>query len=94
MFNSIYTDSSLSIAKELILKGKVISSPDFQMEPEIRNIALMRKIDSMVEFKQIVGRGTRLFDDKDYFTLFDFVRVPVSNLSSANACANCSFADI
>ena len=28
----------------------------------------------MVEFKQIVGRGTRLFDSKDYFTLFDFVK--------------------
>jgi type I restriction enzyme R subunit len=28
----------------------------------------------MVEFKQIVGRGTRLFDGKDYFTLFDFVK--------------------
>jgi type I restriction enzyme R subunit len=27
----------------------------------------------MVEFKQIVGRGTRLFDGKDYFTLYDFV---------------------
>ena len=27
----------------------------------------------MVEFKQIVGRGTRLFDGKDYFTIFDFV---------------------
>lgn len=28
----------------------------------------------MIEFKQIVGRGTRLFDDKDYFTIYDFVR--------------------
>jgi type I restriction enzyme R subunit len=27
----------------------------------------------MVEFKQIVGRGTRLFDNKDYFTIYDFV---------------------
>jgi type I restriction enzyme R subunit len=27
----------------------------------------------MVEFKQIVGRGTRLFDGKDYFTIYDFV---------------------
>ena len=26
-----------------------------------------------VQFKQIVGRGTRLFDGKDYFTVFDFV---------------------
>ena len=26
----------------------------------------------MVEFKQIVGRGTRLFDGKDYFTIYDY----------------------
>jgi type I restriction enzyme R subunit len=25
------------------------------------------------EFKQIIGRGTRLFDGKDYFTIYDFV---------------------
>jgi type I restriction enzyme R subunit len=27
----------------------------------------------MIEFKQIIGRGTRLFDNKNYFTLYDFV---------------------
>jgi Type I site-specific restriction-modification system, R (restriction) subunit and related helicases len=42
--------------------------------PEIRNIVLLRPVNSMVEFKQIVGRGTRLFDGKDYFTVFDFVK--------------------
>ncbi len=41
--------------------------------PEIRNIVLLRTVKSMVEFKQIVGRGTRLFDGKDYFTIYDFV---------------------
>lgn len=39
----------------------------------IRNIILMRPINSMIEFKQIIGRGTRLFDGKDYFTIYDFV---------------------
>lgn len=39
----------------------------------IRNIVLMRSVNTMVEFKQIVGRGTRLFDGKDYFTIYDFV---------------------
>ncbi len=39
----------------------------------VRNIVLMRPVNSMVEFKQIVGRGTRLFDDKYYFTIYDFV---------------------
>ena len=38
----------------------------------VRNIVLMRPVRSMVEFKQIVGRGTRLFDDKYYFTIYDF----------------------
>jgi type I restriction enzyme R subunit len=29
--------------------------------PEIRNIVLLRPINTMIEFKQIIGRGTRLF---------------------------------
>ncbi len=40
----------------------------------IRNIVLMRPIKSMIEFKQIIGRGTRTFDGKDFFTVFDFVK--------------------
>ena len=39
----------------------------------IRNIVLMRPINSIIEFKQIIGRGTRLFDGKEYFTIYDFV---------------------
>ena len=41
--------------------------------PELKNIVLMRSVNTMIEFKQIIGRGTRLFDGKDYFTLYDFV---------------------
>ncbi|MBP7017851.1 MAG: DEAD/DEAH box helicase family protein, partial [Smithella sp.] len=33
----------------------------------IRNIVLMRPINTIIEFKQIIGRGTRLYDGKDYF---------------------------
>jgi type I restriction enzyme R subunit len=40
----------------------------------VRNIVLMRPIHSMIEFKQIIGRGTRLFESKDYFTIYDFVK--------------------
>ncbi len=40
----------------------------------VRNVVLMRPIKSMIEFKQIVGRGIRLFEGKDYFTIYDFVR--------------------
>lgn len=39
----------------------------------VRNIILVRNIWSIVEYKQIVWRGTRLFDWKDYFTIYDFV---------------------
>lgn len=39
----------------------------------VRNIVLMRDVNNIVEFKQIIGRGTRLFDGKYYFTIFDFV---------------------
>ncbi|MFY0664453.1 MAG: DEAD/DEAH box helicase family protein [Natronospirillum sp.] len=38
----------------------------------VRNVVLDRTIGSMVEFKQIIGRGTRVFDGKDYFTIVDF----------------------
>ncbi len=40
---------------------------------QIRNIVLMRPVNSMIEFKQIIGRGTRLCDGKAYFTIYDFV---------------------
>ena len=39
----------------------------------VRNIVLFRPVNNIVEFKQIMGRGTRLFDGKYYFTLYDFV---------------------
>lgn len=38
----------------------------------VRNIILCRSIGSMVEFKQIIGRGTRVFEGKDFFTIIDF----------------------
>ncbi len=40
----------------------------------VRNIVLLRPIKSMIEFKQIIGRGTRTFDGKDFFTIYDFVK--------------------
>jgi type I restriction enzyme R subunit len=39
----------------------------------IRNIVLLRPVNSIIEFKQIVGRGTRLFEGKEFFTIYDFV---------------------
>ena len=40
----------------------------------VRNIVLLRPVKSMIEFKQIIGRGTRTFDGKDFFTIYDFVK--------------------
>ena len=40
----------------------------------VRNIVLMRPVNSMIDFKQIIGRGTRLYEGKDYFTIYDFVK--------------------
>ncbi len=40
----------------------------------VRHIVLLRPVNSMIEFKQIIGRGTRLYDGKDYFTILDFVK--------------------
>lgn len=40
----------------------------------IRNIILMRPCNNMIEFKQIIGRGTRCYDGKEFFTVYDFVK--------------------
>lgn len=41
--------------------------------PTCKNIVLARGVGSMVEFKQIIGRGTRLFSDrKSWFTILDY----------------------
>lgn len=40
---------------------------------QVKNIVLLRPVNSMIEFKQIIGRGTRLCDGKAYFTIFDYV---------------------
>lgn len=66
-----FQDNEKSIPTVLTTSRKLSTGVD---APEVRNIVLLRTVKSMVEFKQIVGRGTRLFDGKDYFTVFDFVK--------------------
>lgn len=66
-----FQDNEKSIPTILTTSQKLSTGVD---APEIRNIVLLRPVNSMVEFKQIIGRGTRLFDGKDYFTVFDFVK--------------------
>lgn len=65
-----FQDNEKMIPTVLTTSQKLSTGVD---APEIRNIVLLRTVESMVEFKQIVGRGTRLFDGKDYFTIYDFV---------------------
>ncbi|WP_417607971.1 EcoAI/FtnUII family type I restriction enzme subunit R [Owenweeksia hongkongensis] len=66
-----FQDNEKSIPTVLTTSQKLSTGVD---APEIRNIVLLRPVESMVEFKQIVGRGTRLFDGKDYFTIYDFTK--------------------
>jgi type I restriction enzyme, R subunit len=65
-----FQDNEKSIPTILTTSQKLSTGVDAR---NIRNIVLMRPINSMIEFKQIVGRGTRLFDGKEYFTILDFV---------------------
>jgi type I restriction enzyme R subunit len=66
-----FQDNEKSIPTILTTSQKLSTGVDAR---NIRNIVLMRPINSMIEFKQIIGRGTRLFEGKDYFTIHDFVK--------------------
>src|SRR5436853_6920197 len=65
-----FQDNEKSIPTILTTSQKLSTGVDAR---NIRNIVLMRPINSMIEFKQIIGRGTRLFEGKDFFTIYDFV---------------------
>ncbi|MBA3022942.1 MAG: DEAD/DEAH box helicase [Sideroxydans sp.] len=66
-----FQDNEKSIPTILTTSQKLSTGVDAR---NVRNIVLMRPINSMIEFKQIIGRGTRLYDGKDYFTIYDFVK--------------------
>ncbi|MBS3124000.1 DEAD/DEAH box helicase family protein [Candidatus Woesearchaeota archaeon] len=65
-----FKDNEKTIPTILTTSQKLSTGVDAR---NIRNIILMRPINSMIEFKQIVGRGTRLFEGKEFFTIYDFV---------------------
>lgn len=65
-----FRDNENTIPTILTTSQKLSTGVDAR---NIRNIILMRPINSIIEFKQIIGRGTRLFDGKEYFTIYDFV---------------------
>ncbi|MFB2872330.1 EcoAI/FtnUII family type I restriction enzme subunit R [Aeromonas jandaei] len=66
-----FQDNEKSIPTILTTSQKLSTGVDAR---NVRNIVLMRPINLITEFKQIIGRGTRLYDGKDYFTLHDFVK--------------------
>ncbi len=67
----VFQDNEKRIPVILTTSQKLSTGVDAR---NIRHIVLMRPVQSMIEFKQIIGRGTRLFEGKDYFTIHDFVK--------------------
>jgi type I restriction enzyme R subunit len=66
-----FQDNEKTIPTILTTSQKLSTGVDAR---NVRNIVLMRPINSMIEFKQIIGRGTRLYEGKDYFSIYDFVK--------------------
>jgi type I restriction enzyme, R subunit len=66
-----FQDNDKTIPTVLTTSQKLSTGVDAR---NVRNIVIMRPIRSMIEFKQIIGRGTRTYDGKDFFTIWDFVR--------------------
>ncbi len=65
-----FQDNARTIPTILTTSQKLTTGVDAR---NVRNVVLFRPINSMIEFKQIIGRGTRLFEGKNYFTILDFV---------------------
>lgn len=66
-----FQDNEKTIPAVLTTSQKLSTGVDAR---NVRNIVLLRPVASMIEFKQIIGRGTRLYDGKDHFTIYDFVK--------------------
>ncbi len=93
-----FQDNEKTIPTILTTSQKLATGVDAR---NIRNIVLMRPINSIIEFKQIIGRGTRLYDGKYYFTIYDFVKAyhhfsdpewdgePVTPNGDDETCPNC-----
>lgn len=64
-----FQDNEKTIPTILTTSQKLSTGVDAR---NIRNIVLMRQVSTMIEFKQIIGRGTRIFEGKDFFTIVDF----------------------
>lgn len=65
-----FQDNEKTIPTILTTSRKLSTGVDAR---NVRNIVLMRPVNNMIEFKQIIGRGTRIYEGKHYFTVIDFV---------------------
>lgn len=65
-----FQDNDLTIPAILTSSKMLTTGVDAK---NVRNVVLTAPIRSMTEFKQIIGRGTRVFEGKDFFTILDFV---------------------
>ena len=65
-----FQDNDKQIPTILTTSRKLSTGVDAR---NVRNIVLLRPVKDLIEFKQIIGRGTRLFEGKTYFTIYDFV---------------------
>ena len=65
-----FQDNEKTIPTIITTSQKLTTGVDAR---NVRNVVLMRPVNSMIEFKQIIGRGTRLYEGKHYFTIVDFV---------------------
>lgn len=66
-----FQDNEKTIPTILTTSTKLSTGVDAR---NVRNIVLLKPVKNMIEFKQIIGRGTRMFDGKDYFTIYDFCK--------------------
>ncbi len=70
-FLRTFQDNEKTIPTILTTSTKLSTGVDAR---NVRNVVLMKPVKNMIEFKQIVGRGTRMYDGKDYFTIYDFCK--------------------
>ncbi len=66
-----FQDNDKTVPTILTTSQKLSTGVDAR---NVRHIVLMRPVRSMIEFKQIIGRGTRTYEGKYFFTIWDFVK--------------------
>lgn len=66
----LFQDNELKIPTILTTSEKLSTGVDAR---NVRSIVFYRNVKSMVEFRQIIGRGTRTYTGKPYFKIYDFV---------------------